>query len=87
METNKFRYEKKRGSTEPLFFYGVNIQTTSVRETYTLKGFDFVCVGGGEPPMTYNTISRELLNNAYNLRFNFVSKQSKEIIKETVFAD
>ena len=37
--------------------------------------------------MTYNTISRELLNNAYNLRFNFVSKQSKEIIKETVFAD
>ncbi len=34
--------------------------------------------------MTINTISRELLNNAYNHRFRSVSKQSKETIKETV---
>lgn len=36
--------------------------------------------------MTINTITRELLNNAYNPRLCNVSEQSKKLMKTTVFA-
>ncbi len=35
--------------------------------------------------MTYNTISRELLNNAYNPQFSYVFEESKDLMKTVVF--
>ena len=36
--------------------------------------------GDGAPPF-YNTISREIINNAYNSRFVACSREAKEMIK------
>ena len=39
--------------------------------------------GDGAPPF-YNTISREIINNAYNSRFVECSKEAKKQIKNNV---
>ena len=63
-----------------LFFYKLN---NKKRQPHWLVFFVF---GGGEGPMTFNTISRELLNNAYNPRFSTTSKQAKQTMKTMVFS-
>ena len=41
--------------------------------------------GGDEPRRDINTISRELLNNAYNPRFSKLSHKAKKILENEVF--
>ena len=57
------------------------------KEKGTPIGCPFSFSGGGEGPMVYNTISRELLNNAYNPRLCYLSEQAKETMKRKVFAE
>lgn len=46
--------------------------------------FDLLKFGGGDTPDIYNTISRELLNNAYNPRFCEYSEQAMKVIKNSL---
>ncbi len=66
-------------------------RTTCVMNIRTRKEPTFVydkCgffSGGDGKPQTFNTISRELLNNAYNPRLSHVSEESKDLMKTIVF--
>ena len=43
--------------------------------------FPTAVIGGDGAPPFYNTISREIINNAYNSRFTAYSREAKEMIK------
>ena len=75
-------YTKKYNSfvLKPLYLGG----GTTFRVSESV--FDWLLFGGDGGHMVYNTISRELLNNAYNPRFSNISKQAKQTMKTKVFS-